>query len=354
MPSSLSRMPVRALPRRTLPLIAALCAVVAVSGCDKGNTDDAASSIVRTTTAVAGADIVGIDRDTRTACPAQAPADPADGSTRTVRGVNGDTTVPADPQRIVVLSTQALDTACQLGLWEKVIGATTPDNGSQPSYLGDGIAKIPGVGSLTAPDPAKIKALAPDLILGTQPFDNDTNSRLSAIAPTVFDGVGGGWQQDFLAGATTLGRGTAGQDSLDRYHTEAQETGANLQSAQTQASLVRFGADSITVRGSDTFAAQVLSDAGVRRPQDQRDGSFPLSPDHLQKAEGDLIYVSFDGDKGKAHATSVMKSSDWEDLGASGDHRVWVVDDQIWSGNGVVAARSLLADLRSSLNNYAG
>lgn len=355
-PSNLTGMPVRTQSvhtrRRVLPAIAAFATLLAVAGCDSAKTDDAASSIVRTTTVIAGAGVVGTDRDTRTACPAPTPPDRSAG-THTITHAAGESTVPADPQRIVVLSTQALDTACALGLWERVVGAATLNGPSlQPSYLGTGIALIPSIGSIGSPDVAKIAELQPDLILGSQPLGSDEVRQLDGIAPTIFDGVAGDWQAQFLVGADALGRKAAATQALADYQRDARDAGVELNSMQTQASVVRFGADSIRTLGPETFAGKILADTGVRRPAYQNSASTTIDAKDLDNADADIVYVSFDGDQGREYGESVMKTDAWKDLGAAEDHRIFAVDDTIWSGNGLVAARALVADIRMSLNGF--
>ena len=347
-------MSVRSRPVRARSAIVAVVAITALglSGCGD-EADDDASTIVRTTTAIAGAGVVGYDRDTRNACPAPVEADPADGDTREVTHVAGTSTVPADPQRIVVLSTQALDTVCALGLWERVVGAATVEGDSpQPRYLGTGIAAIPGIGPVGAPDPVLIEQARPDLILGSAPLDSPSWEQLETIAPTVFTGAPNEWRRQFREQAEALGRGSAATPALDQYQTLARDTGINLTSPQTEASVVRFTDDAITVLGSDSFAGQVLAATGARRPGRQQGGSFELATDHIATADGDLIYVVLAGPGGLEHGTDVMESDEWHDLGAAGDRRVFAVDDAVWSGYGLVAARTLVGDVGASLNGY--
>ena len=332
-------------------LAAASVLGLALSACSTGNSDDV--SIVRTTTAIAGAGVIGLERDTASACPSPTGPDPADGGTRTVAHAGGETVVPADPQRIVVLSTQALDSVCALGLWERIVGASTLDGPlAQPEYLGSGIALIPSVGTVGTPDLAKIAELDPDVILGSVPPDPATAAALADIAPTVFDAVDGGWKRQFGVAGQAIGRGGAALEVVAAYQAEAEETGIQLGSGSTQASIVRFTGDAVSVQGPDTFAGEVIADAGVRRPEYQRNPPIPVSPDNLTDADADLIYVTFDGDAGKDYGIDVMNTDEWEDLGAARDRRVFAVDDTIWNGNGVVAARAILTDLRASLNGY--
>ncbi|UGT41865.1 iron-siderophore ABC transporter substrate-binding protein [Nocardia yamanashiensis] len=348
-----------------VPGAAAALAASLLSGCGAPS-DDALSSIVRTTTNIAGAGVVGIERDTRSACALPGSADPASGATRTVAGVAGTAEVPSDPKRIVVLSTAALDAACGVGVWERVVGAATvsgltDDAGKatpQPSYLGTGIAAIPSVGLVGAPDAAKIAELKPDLIIGGA-GEGAAYESLKAIAPTVLIGTDGGWQAQFTGIAEAMGRKTVAAKALDDYRTAAKDAGIAANSSLTQASVVRFGAGDIQVQGGNSFAGQVLGDAGVQRPAAQRADSYDVGSNlgaqtTRNKLEGDILYVMFDGPDGLKFGKSTLKSDDWKELGAVGDHRMFAVDDSIWHGSGVIAARALLVDMSKSLNAYVG
>ncbi len=329
---------------------ALLCAAVLTAGCAEKHDD--ASTIVRTTTNIAGAGVVGTDRDTATACPL--PSAPDSGGARTVTHTAGTSQVPADPQRIVVLTTSALDAACAVGLWERVAGAVTLDGDrSQPMYLGYGVVKVPSVGGIGQPDPARIAELKPDLILGDVATAPGGYEALSKIAPTVLIGAGGSWQSDFAAYAAGMNRSDAADTALRNYLTEAHDLGPALNASQSQASVLRFTADTIGVQGTETFAAQVLSDVGVQRPTAQRGRSFDITEaDLATKAEGDVIYVMFDGPDGEEHGKQVLRSEQFEELGAASDKRVFAVDDKIWHTTGLTAARAVLTDLRNSLNGY--
>ncbi|WP_459547415.1 ABC transporter substrate-binding protein [Nocardia sp. X0981] len=327
------------------------CAALIVSAC-ASHPDDSAS-IIRTTTKIARAGVVGLERDTSQACPLPTPADPSEGDTRAVRHPAGESRVPADPQRIVVLGTSALDATCAVGLWERVVGATTLAGPvPQPGYLGYGVVEIPGVGLASDPDPALIARLDPDLIIGEVPAGRADYAALSAIAPTVLVGAADTWEEQFLAFAGALGRTGAGEAALDAYRTEATDTGKALDAHLTQASLVRFTATGTETLGPETFAAQVLADTGAGRPTAQRDASAPVDESDPIAAEGDLIYVMFAGPDGQEHGESVMRSDAWEQLGAVGDNRSFVVDDALWHTTGLTAARAVLDDIRGTLNAY--
>ena len=101
-------------------------------------------SVVTPTTQIAGAGVLGNDRRTDESCarePVAADPGPPTRSAHNPAGFNPDTVqVPAEPQRIVVLSGDQLDALCALGLQSRVVAAALPDGSpSQPSYLGNAV-----------------------------------------------------------------------------------------------------------------------------------------------------------------------------------------------------------------------
>ncbi len=333
--------------------VAAVAAVsaFALTGC--GDRSDDASTIVRTTTNIAGAGVVGLERDTTRTCPLPSAPDQPSG-TRAVTHAAGVSEVAADPQRIVVLSTAALDAACALGLWERVVGTVVMDGPRpQPQYLGTGVLEIPAVGPAAAPDPARIAELDPDLILGATPSGTATFDALAKIAPTVLVGEPVSWQAEFAAYAAGMGRDRAAAAALSGYQADARDIGVQLAANESQASVVRFTADEAQVQGADSFAGRVLDDVGVQRPAAQRGDSEVVDSGAYQElVEGDIIYVIFAGAEGQDHGESIMRGREWKDLGAVGDKRVFAVEDSVWHGDGLTAARAMLTDLRGTLNGF--
>ncbi|MDQ1201255.1 iron complex transport system substrate-binding protein [Rhodococcus sp. SORGH_AS303] len=346
---------------RSVVALATIPAMLALSACGDTSSDDA-STIVRTTTNVAGAGVVGIERDTAGLCALPQPVDSVgqQGDTRLVVGSGRATTVPADPQRVVVLTMTALDASCAVGTWERVVGAptaplapTAPPSGLlRPDYLGTGIAEIAGVGPEGSPDVDAIRALAPDVIIGGDALDPAVTAQLDGIAPTVLTRASSSWLERSTLAAAAMGRRDAATRATEQYRARAETVGREQNSRITEASLVRFGADGTQLLGDDSFAGQVLAQAGVRRPGPQLGETRALPQDDLSDAEGDLIYVMFDGQAGLERGTEVMDSDAWKDLGAATDSRVFSVDDTVWSGEGLVAAGAVLTDVSNTLNGY--
>lgn len=340
---------------RVGPVLAGAAVLAAVSttllgGC--GTSGGAGSSAVpnpadapiTSTTKVAGAGVLGNQRRPDESCAAEPAALDAGPDRR-------------DPQRIVVLSGDQLDMLCALGLQSRIVAAAVPDGGGQPSYLGRVIHDLPAVGTRTSPDLDAIRAANPDLILGSRELTPQDLDPLNGIAPTVFTGApGAAWRDTLREVGDATGRRGAADRLIEGFEDAARTTGAQNDGTHYQASIVRLTETTAQVYGLDDFPGSVLGAAGVDRPATQRFTDKPyvevsttdLAGADFSPAEGDAVYVSFASPAARDRAPQVLGSDAWRRLSAAKDGRVFVVNDEVWqSGEGIVAARGILDDLRS-------
>lgn len=282
-----------------MPVVTALG--LSLAGCSSGEAPS--YPVTRTTTAVAGAPVLGYDRDTSTACGPLAPPE------------------TSDPQRIVVADTASLDAACALGLWPRVVGVV----GDAPTYLGTGIA------ALTRVTEQEAVGLSPNVVVRAE---------------------GSTWRERFRTAAAMMGRPGAADAMLLDFDARAQGLGFALSAGQTEASVVRFEADRTTSDAPESFVGSVLAAVGAQRPPAQRGAQAP-SVEHgvAQWMNADVIFVVPDDVDA---ATSTMRTDAWRDLQAAADRRAFVADPQVWStAGGPTAANAMLADLQENLNGYA-
>lgn len=323
------------------PLPAGLAAVTATwlfAACaPSGDTPAAgpAGAPVTSATKIASAGVLGNQRRPDESCPAEpARTDPA----------------PApDPQRIVALAAGDLDALCALGLQTRIVAAALPDGGSTPpSYLGTVVRDVPAAGTRGSPDQAAVAAARPDLILVPQ-----AEPALSAIAPTVPTAAPGGrWPDNLRAVGAATGRREAAEELIAGFAAQARQAGAANDAVHFQASVVQFTATAMRVWGAENFPASVLAAVGVDRPPAQRFTDRPYleipfdSPD-FSAADGDIVYLSFDSPAARERAPEILEGAAWRKLSANRDNRVFAVNNEIWqTGQGVVAARGILEDLR--------
>ena len=191
-------------------------AIAACSACGSDQPPARASrSLVTPTTQIAGAGVLGNDRKPDDSCARDAAAADPGPPTRPAHNAAGVTPdvvqVPADPQRIVVLSGDQLDALCALGLQSRIVAAALPDGSpSQPSYLGNAVHGLPGVGTRSNPDLNAIAAAHPDLILGSVALTPKLYPQLAAIAPTVFTAApGAAWEDNLRGVGAATARGAA-------------------------------------------------------------------------------------------------------------------------------------------------
>ncbi|HEX5252707.1 MAG TPA: iron-siderophore ABC transporter substrate-binding protein [Mycobacterium sp.] len=352
--------------RSAVATVVTAAVILACSGCgsDKPAGQTPARSLVTPTTQIAGAGVLGNDRRSDASCARDAAAADPGSSKRPVHnaaGVDPDVVqVPADPQRIVVLSGDQLDTLCALGLQSRVVGAALPDgSSSQPAYLGGAVRGVPGVGTRSHPDPRAIAATHPDLILGSQGLTPTLYPQLTAIAPTVFTAApGAAWQNNLRAVGAATGRGAAVNSLISGFSQRATDIGARHDASHFQASIVQLTAGTIRVYGANNFPATVLGAVGVDRPAPQRftdkpyieigasDADLSKNPD-LSIADADVVYVSCDTPAAADRAATILDSNPWRKLSANHDNRVYIVNNEIWqAGEGLIAARGIVDDLR--------
>lgn len=343
--------------------VSALVAPVLLAGCGPlGGSETAEApltSVITSTTTVAGAGVLGNQRRPDESCaPEPAPVDPGP-EFRDVRHAAGSTVVSADPQRIVVLAGDQLDALCALGLQSRIVAAALPDGAdTQPAYLGTVIHQLPAAGHRAEPNLEEIRALRPDLILGSQALTPQLYPALSAIAPTVFTGpAGADWQANLRIVGAATGRFDTATRLLDEFDEAAARTGAEHDATHFQASVVQLTPDAVRVFGANNFPASVLARVGLDRPAAQRftDRSYielaasdaDLGDADFGIADADIMYVSFDSPAAKERARTLFASDAWRALSAYRDNRVFVVNNEVWqTGQNIVAARGILDDLR--------
>ncbi|GJF10627.1 Fe3+-citrate ABC transporter substrate-binding protein [Mycolicibacterium cyprinidarum] len=355
--------------------LAALATTVGVSllsGCgssDKPAATPSDNSIITSTTRIASAGVLGNDRRPDESCAPEPAALDEGPPEREVGNATGHAVTPplpettlvrADPQRIVALAGDQLDALCALGLQSRIVAAALPDGSvDQPSYLGTVISELPGAGSRSDPDLDAIAAVTPDLILGSVALTPGDFPALSEIAPTVFDGPPGvAWRDNLRTVGAATGRLEAANALIEAFDRAADKTGADNDATHFQASVVQFTDTTMRVFGADNFPAGVLADVGVDRPAAQRFTDKPYievgisnadlgdSPD-FSIADGDIVYLSFATAEARQRAPEVMDSDAWKRLSANRDNRVFAVNNEVWqTGDGIVAARGILADLR--------
>ncbi|KQQ01580.1 MULTISPECIES: ABC transporter substrate-binding protein [unclassified Rathayibacter] len=146
--------------------------------------------------------------------------EPSDSFPVTLEHQYGETVIPAEPQRVVVVGLTEQDILLELGVTPI---ATTEWYGEQPyavwpwatDLLGDAEPTV--LDQTDGPEYEKIASLEPDLIVGTNAgMTEEMYDKLTEIAPTVTSVEGSGlyfssWQDQTRQVATAVGRSAEGE-----------------------------------------------------------------------------------------------------------------------------------------------
>jgi iron complex transport system substrate-binding protein len=272
-----------------------------------------------------------------------------EGDQRIVEHAMGETAVPVEPERVVVLDTGELDNAFALGV--KPVGAVEVSQGLPfASYLLDRVEGIQTVGTIAQPSLEAIAALNPDLILSNTVRHEAIYPQLSQIAPTVLaEGVGVTWKENLRLNAQALGKCEEAEELFASYEERVAAfkrlMGDRL--AQTEVSVIRSLPDEVRIYMNASFIGTVLEDVGLPRPpaQDKNVFAEEATIERIPDLDGDTMFLTMFTDD-NAQLEQLMANPLWQELEAVKAGRVYIVPDGRWMlGIGMIAANEVLDDL---------
>jgi len=275
-----------------------------------------------------------------------------------VRHFKGETCVPNNPQRVVILG--GLDYALSLGV--KPIGS---DGVSREFYLKEFADGIEEVGGSDAPNLEKILNLKPDLILGSE-YTNVSYDILSKIAPTAIFNYehSGKWKEFLMHYAEALGKTTEAEQVMNQYQARLETFQQQMgnRAAETEVSIVRVYPTHVSLYLKDSFCGTIVADAGLSRPPSQdltaseaktlfgNEIQHEMSREKLQEADGDVIFLWSYGyqneiaQQAQAEKEKLKTDRLWSRLNAVQKDRVYEVPSY-WIGDGPIAANAVIDDL---------
>jgi iron complex transport system substrate-binding protein len=282
---------------------------------------------------------------------------------RVIRHARGETCVPNNPARIVVLG--GLDYALSLGI--KPIGSDGLN--AEGIHLSGMLDGIEDVGGNDSPNLEKILALKPDFIIGGN-YGTANYTALSTIAPTVlidFD-YSGQWKDSFRRFAAVLNMTSEAEQVMDDYYarTEDFKTQMGGRAAELEVSIVRVYPTHVNLYLKDSFCGTVVADAGLSRPPAQNltaaeaktlfgnQIQYMISREKLSDADGDAIFLWSYGHQSKVaqqaqtEKDKLMANPLWSTLDAVQNKQLYEVPSY-WIGDGPIAANAVLDDLSTYL-----
>ena len=271
---------------------------------------------------------------------------------RRVEHAVGETCVPPNPERIVTLTSAALDSVLVLGMEPVGIIANTPE------ILAKEVEGVTVVGQEEAVNLETILSLEPDLILAGG-YSEPVYDQLSQIAPTVIEDVAtnGEWKELLQFNAKVLEKRVRAEELLTEYQNRLATFREQLGNKDPDISLVRVYPDRVSIYLKNSFGGTILADAGLSRPSAQNEGIYGeppfqkvISQEQLQQADGDVIFVWTFGATPEIaqQADQALKNITtdplWSKLKAVQTDRVYEIGSY-WNVSSLIAANAVIDDL---------
>lgn len=279
----------------------------------------------------------------------------ANAETREIETAKGVIKVDGEPQRVVVLSEAALDTALALGV--KPLGSVaTRGSTAVSAYLQLKAGKLAIVGTAREFNLESILALQPDLILAPNAIGQDVYNILSKLAPTIVPAAVStdDWRKTVNSYAQALGKVKEAEAAYKALDQRIETIGGRLRPGQT-VSVVRWMPQGPMIMSSKIFTGQLLTQLGLKTPElanslGDKPHSDTLSLENLGKVNADQLFLAALNEEGKATMAAARKQAAFERLDVVKSGNVSTVDGQIWtSGTGILAANKVLDDIEKAM-----
>lgn len=291
-----------------------------------------------------------------------------------IRHAAGETCVPDQVKKLVVLDTGELDISISLGYIpsattypyqkkdlpdyidtaQKTGTTQTTDRTQKTDTAQIADTKIISIGLNSQPDLERILEIQPDLILGSQWVHGQLYPTLSQIAPTVLsEKVGVSWQENVRLFAQALQQEARAEQILQQHVRRCQRINQQYQlKGSPTVSVVRSMQDHVRLYLQDTFVHSLLALCGIQRPDIQDKPGFAIrlrSPAQIQQLAGGIILLSEYSPRQGSLIRQWQKTRFWSLL----DSPVVAIDDNHWMlGIGPLAANKVLQDLEEILQSY--
>jgi iron complex transport system substrate-binding protein len=273
----------------------------------------------------------------------------------------GEMCVPETAQRIVVLGPASFEFAYLAG--KTIVGAPGWTIGEMvyvSPHLESTFSNVVDIGF--PPNPEVILDLQPDLIIGHEEESIiAAYEELEAIAPTIIqsDETNRNWEVAAEFWSSVLGGETIFTEMKATYDVRItalneilSENAADLEVSVLVASSPEFTFAWLP----NTGIGKILDDAGISRPESQREpsemGVVPISQETLNLADGDVIFIFgypyTDAEsigQQEEYLEGLIENPLWQTLNAVQNDQVYRVGDYWYRGIYYLATHQILDDL---------
>lgn len=264
----------------------------------------------------------------------------------TINDGTHEVTIPATPERVVVLEFSFADALAAIDV-APVGVADDGDPARLPQAVRDVIGDWTSVGQRGQPSIEAIAGLKPDLIVADLDRHESVYAELSAIAPTLLLPSRGEDYEGSLRSAQLIAQSVGKTAEMEARLAKHRETMAGYAAQVPDGVSIMFGAareDSFSVHGPDSYDGSVLVSLGATVPA-MREAGAPTEfagIEQLLALDPEWLFV---GNYRHPNIVDKWKTEPlWPTL-RSADGKVVSVDSNVWARNrGILSAEKIAAD----------
>ncbi|MBR8659542.1 iron complex transport system substrate-binding protein [Brevibacillus aydinogluensis] len=255
----------------------------------------------------------------------------AEQTTRTVRYLDKDYSVPAKVERIVITgSLEAMEDAVVLGV-QPVGGITI--GGKFPDIFKEITGSTVSIGEKTQPNFETILQLKPDVILGTSKFKPEVMEKLVKIAPTFpYSHISTNWENNLRLLAELTGKQDLAEQALEKYKADAEAAKAQLgeKLKGKKVVVIRYRQGNINIYPENVYFNDTLyKDLGLEVPEPIKAAKAQetISLERFSEMNPDYVFVQFSLDENAQHPKAleeVQANPIWQSINAVKNNRVYV------------------------------
>ncbi|MFC6231312.1 ABC transporter substrate-binding protein [Paenibacillus allorhizosphaerae] len=272
--------------------------------------------------------------------------------THKVKHAMGESDVPSNPKRVVILTNEGTEALLSLGV--KPVGAVKSFTGNPWfDHLKADLEGVQVLGEESQPNLELIASLKPDLIIGNKMRQEKIYDQLKAIAPTVFsETLRGEWKNNFNLYAEALGKKQEGEKVIaafdKRIEDFKQKAGDKIK--QEKVAVVRFMGGKTRYYYGDMFSGVIFKQIGFPRsdPKSDEKSFEDISKERLTELEAadKIFYFTYEtGDgKGTKQEQEWLNDPIWKNIKAVKNNKLVKVNDVTWNTAGGVKAANLMLD----------
>ncbi|KAA0563534.1 ABC transporter substrate-binding protein [Bacillus sp. CH30_1T] len=216
---------------------------------------------------------------------------------QTITYLGEEYTVPADSDKIVTASQEAMEDAAILGV--KPIGAIAT-GGAFPEYLGDSMSEAKEIGDKRQPNSELLLQMDPDVILGTSKFQPEVVESLNKVATMIpISHISTDWKENLLLLAKLSDKTEEAETIIEDYEKEAAEGKEHFKKTMSdkEVVMVRIRGGNFFVYSPDVYFNPVLyNDLGLPVPEEIQASKSQemISLEKLAEMNPDYLFVQFE------------------------------------------------------------